>query len=140
MRNAAMALMLGLLGCASVPETESEAVLRPSHAVARQPVQLIWTEESAADPNLLHLLRPRFGVNANHAPQAAQAFEALSNYFPDCRVPARVGYATWPRPDGVLVLFELRRSAGCPTTPAVFITQAGEAAVIFTPDQPIQFD
>jgi hypothetical protein len=136
MKYTVAAFALSVSSCASAPE----GVLAPSNAVARQGAELMWWEENATDPDLLEIVPPRFEASVAHTPQAARAFGALSNHFPNCPIPARFGYATWARPGSVLVLFELRRSTGCPTTPLVSVDDTGGVVVIVTPDQAVMFD
>ena len=128
--------VLLIAGCASIPATS----LIPSEAVAQQGAGILWWEESVADPNVLETVPPQFAANAEHLAQARQAFDALAVHFPECPAPSSLGYATWTRPDQLLILFELRRNPGCPTSPLVSLDDAGDVLIIVAPDQPRAFN
>ena len=134
----AIAAIVALLAtaCASVPETK----LTPSEAVAQQGSSRLWWQDNAADPGLLESVSPQFTANPDHQLQAGRALRALAVHFPKCQTLPNMGYATWARADHLLVLFELRRSPGCPTTPLVSLNHAGGAVIVLTPDQPSTFD
>jgi hypothetical protein len=139
-RYAALLVAVLLVGCASTAQT---SVLTPGASVAQSATGTLWWEESEDDLTVLHTVPPAFAADSSRRTleQAERAFQGLTTNFPECPIPARLGYATWSRDGELLVLFELRRARGCPTTPLVSIDEAsGEITIVLTPDQPRMFE
>src|SRR5690606_26875581 len=101
----------------------------------------IWEQPGAYDPDVINIIRPiPFTASSTDPADLRRAFDLLSATFPACTVPAELGYASWTHAGGIVILFEVRTDAGCPTNPMVSLGSDGAATVIAYPDQSLTFE